>query len=198
MRTVGSVKCLIYCIALQGNNSWFLKKRILLNLYTLITKAFRMLCSSITIILYFVSLRPNEVTGIPPIQRKKIHIISTGGLFRIVLFNKVNEIHAWFPASLSCFNGHSLGNYQGPACFSQLSLSLWSMNTCQLSKGIYSRNNAFVVPMQFFQAYTLHMKDQLFTNMEKAISQGNQWTQTPIRRLSSCFVCQKAVTVQKM
>lgn len=33
-------------------------------------------------------------------------------------------------ASPSCLTDHSLGNYQGPACFSQPSFSLWSINTC--------------------------------------------------------------------
>lgn len=79
-------------------------------------------------------------------------------------------------ASPFCLTDHSLGNYQGPACFSQLSFSLWSISTCPVSKGIYSRNHAFQ-SLCTLSKHTLHIKDQIFTYMQQAISQGNQRTQ---------------------
>lgn len=56
-------------------------------------------------------------------------------------------------ASPSCLTDHSLGNSEGPACFSQLSFSVRLINSCPASKGIYRRNHAFPVPVYPFQAY---------------------------------------------
>jgi len=102
-------------------------------------------------------------------------------------------------ASPSYLTDLSLGNYQGPASFSQLSFSLWSINTCPVSNGTYSIKHAFAVSVFPFQAYVAYERSNPYIH---ATSYQPRQPQNPsitaIRRLSSHFAGQKAATVQKM
>lgn len=102
MRTVGSGRCLLYCIALQVNNTWY-KTRGLLNLHTLFINAFRMLWASFAIILHLVSLRTNGVTGLPPLQSKQFTWPRQVVFFILYFVNKLDEIHARLPTCI-CFS----------------------------------------------------------------------------------------------
>lgn len=88
-------------------------------------------------------------------------------------------------ASPSCLTDQSLGKYEGPACFLQLSFSVWLINSCPASKGIYSRNHAFPVPAYPFQAYRAYERLNLHTH---ATSYQPRQSETPcipaMRRLS--------------
>lgn len=102
-------------------------------------------------------------------------------------------------AASSCLTDHRLGSYQGPACFSQCSFSLRSVNTCPISKGIYSSNHAFAVPVCPFQADLAYERSNLRIHVSSHQPRQSENPSTPaIRRLSSEFVRQKAVTVKKM